>query len=85
MIIQRFKIIKPLLIGLLLSIFSCSKDPECCTIIEKSITNGQFVFVGSIGSNENPTNNDIPNTIVNLEVSQSDYNSYEIGDKYCFD
>lgn len=85
MIIQRSKIIKPLLIGIHLLFFSCNKDPECCTIIEKSISNGQFVFVGSIGSNTNPTNNDIPNTIVNLDVSQSDYNSYEIGDKYCFD
>tara|TARA_B100001093_G_scaffold288104_1_gene275241 strand:- start:1144 stop:1401 length:258 start_codon:yes stop_codon:yes gene_type:complete len=85
MIIQRYKIIKPFLIGIHLLTFACSKDPECCTIIEKSISNGQFVFVGSIGSNANPTNDGIPNTIVNLEVSQSDYNSYEIGDKYCFD
>ena len=53
----------------------------------KIISNGEFLFVGVFDPNQNTTEDDLTAGLadVNLEVSQSTYNAYEIGDVYCYE
>lgn len=70
-----------------LNIVSCQDDRDCFTITNKSISNGEFLFVGVFDPNQNTTEDDLTAGLadVNLEVSQSTYNAYEIGDVYCYE
>jgi hypothetical protein len=70
-----------------LKIVSCQVDRDCFTITNKSISNGEFLFVGVFDPNQNTTEDDLTAGLadVNLEVSQSTYNAYEIGDVYCYE
>ena len=70
-----------------LKIVSCQGDRDCFTITNKSISNGEFLFVGVFDPNQNTTEDDLTVGLadVNLEVSQSTYNAYEIGDVYCYE
>lgn len=65
----------------------CQDDCDCFTITNKSISNGEFLFVGVFDPNQNTTEDDLTAGLadVNLEVSQSTYNAYEIGDVYCYE
>ena len=68
-------------------IFSCDSDRRCFTIIDKTITNVEYILIGDFDTTFN--SNDESGTSgfadVNLEVSQSVYNAYDIGDDYCYD
>lgn len=70
-----------------LKIVSCQGDRDCFTITNKSISNGEFLFIGVFDPNQNTTEDDLTAGLadVNLEVSQSTYNAYEIGDVYCYE
>tara|TARA_Y100000991_G_C21742746_1_gene251254 strand:- start:332 stop:502 length:171 start_codon:yes stop_codon:yes gene_type:complete len=52
------------------------------TISNKSISNGEFLFVCVFDPNQNTTEDDLTAGLgdVKLEVSQSTYNAYEIRD-----
>ena len=72
---------------LLPMMFCCGDDRNCFTIISKVFSNGQYLLVGSFNSNQISTMEDLTVGFadVNLEVSQDDYNAYEIGDRYCYE
>ena len=70
--------------------FACNDDRDCCEIINKSFSDGQYILVGAFenSNNSNSENNSgIGNGFgdVNIEVGQEEYDSYDIGDKYCFE
>lgn len=77
---------KKLLLILTFFVLSCDDDQNCFTIIQKTITNGEFVLVGDFDTSNND-NDEPPNGYadVNLEVSQEVYNSYNVGDEYCYE
>ena len=78
---------KLLFLSLFFKIVSCQDDRDCFTITNKSISNGEFLLVGVFDPNQNTTEDDLTAGLadVNLEVSQSIYNAYEIGDIYCYE
>lgn len=78
---------KLLFLLLFFKIVSCQDDRDCFTITNKSISNGEFLLVGVFDPNQNTTEDDptVGLADVNLEVSQSIYNAYEIGDVYCYE
>ncbi|MFL2625621.1 MAG: hypothetical protein ACJ0PS_00365 [Flavobacteriaceae bacterium] len=78
---------KLLFLLLFFKIVSCQDDRDCFTITNKSISNGEFLLVGVFDPNQNTTEDDLTAGLadVNLEVSQSIYNAYEIGDVYCYE
>jgi hypothetical protein len=78
---------KLLFLLLFFKIVSCQDDRDCFTITNKSISNGEFLLVGVFDPNQNTTGDDLTAGLadVNLEVSQSIYNAYEIGDVYCYE
>ena len=70
--------------------FACNDDRDCCEIINKSFSDGQYILVGAFenSNNSNSENNSgIGNGFgdVNIEVDQEEYDSYDIGDEYCFE
>ena len=70
--------------------FACNDDRDCCEIINKSFSDGQYILVGAFENtnNSNSENNSgIGNGFgdVNIEVGQQEYDSYDIGDEYCFE
>jgi hypothetical protein len=70
--------------------FACNDDRDCCEIINKSFSDGQYILVGAFENtnNSNSENNSgIGNGFgdVNIEVGQEEYDSYDIGDEYCFE
>ena len=70
--------------------FACNDDRDCCEIINKSFSDGQYILVGAFenSNNSNSENNSgIGNGFgdVNIEVGQEEYDSYDIGDEYCFE
>ena len=78
---------KLLFLLLFFKIVSCQDDRDCFTITNKSISNGEFLLVGVFDPSQNTTEDDLTAGLadVNLEVSQSIYNAYEIGDVYCYE
>jgi hypothetical protein len=78
---------KLLFLLLFFKIVSCQDDRDCFTITNKSISNGEFLLVGVFDPNQNITGDDLTAGLadVSLEVSQSIYNAYEIGDVYCYE
>ena len=86
MIVKKITIKKILALCLLLMMFCCDDDRNCFTVISKVFSNGQYLLVGSFNSNQISTMEDLTVGFadVNLEVSQDDYNAYEIGDRYCY-
>ena len=67
-------------------IFTCSSyDDNCFTIIDKIISENEFVFVGdsntSYSDNEGSLNG---YANINLPVSEDVFNSYDEGDNYCY-
>ena len=90
MIIKKTRIKKTFVLCLFCLLFCCDVDRDCFTIIQKIVSNGQFLFIGTfednIGDNQNTSDEDptIGFADVNLEVSQDVYNAYELGDRYCF-
>ena len=77
---------KKLLLILTFFILCCDDDQNCFTIIQKTITNGEFVLVGDFDTSNNDDDG-LPNGYadVNLEVSQEIYDSYNVGDEYCYE
>lgn len=68
-------------------IFACSDDDKnCFTILDKVISNGEFVFAGdsdlSNSDADDPRNGYAD---VNLVVSEEVFNSYNKGDDYCYE
>lgn len=75
---------KKLLLIPALFIFSCDNDQDCFTIIQKIITNGEFVLARDFDTSS-IDDEGLPNGYadVNLELSQEVYDSYNVGDEYC--
>ena len=70
--------------------FACDDDRDCCEIINKTFSENQYILVGAFensNNNNSENNSDIGDGFgdVNIEVGQEEYNSYEIGDEYCFE
>ena len=80
------QIIKTFVLCLFCVLFCCDVDRDCFTIIQKTVSNGQFLFIGTFEDNQNTSDEDptIGFADVNLEVSQDVYNAYELGDQYCY-
>ena len=83
---------KKLLYAFLLLFFACDSDRECCEIINKIYADNQYVFVGAFASSiNNPPGVNNSGGLgdnfgdVNIDVSQEEYDSYEIGDRYCWE
>lgn len=87
MVVKKTTIKIILAFCLLPMMFCCDDDRNCFTIISKVFSNGQYLLVGSFNSNQISTMEDLTVGFadVNLEVSQDDYNAYEIGDRYCYE
>jgi len=77
---------KKLLLILTFFVLSCDDDQDSFTIIQKTITNGEFVLVGDFDTSNNDDDG-LPNCYadVNLEVSQEVYDAYNVGDEYCYE
>ena len=79
-----------LLIIIILFINKCStKENDCITISNKKIINGLYVFYwDKDGIDFDSNNSDFPSGVQDISrsgsVSKSDYESYSIGDKYCY-
>ena len=77
---------KKLLLVSALLIFACSdEDQNCFTIIDKIISDNEFIFVGDFDTS-NTANDGTLNWYgdINLEVSEEVYNTYDEGDEYCY-
>ena len=73
-------------------VLACNDSRDCCNIINKTISDGKFILVGAFENSNSNTDGNKPDGglvggfgDVNIEVSQEEYNAYEIGDEYCFD
>ena len=79
-----------LLIIIILFINKCTtKENDCITISNKKIINGLYVFYwDKDGIDIDSNNSDFPSGVQDISrsgsVSKSDYESYSIGDKYCY-
>jgi len=79
-----------LLIIIILFINKCNtKESDCITISNKKIINGLYVFYwDKDGIDFDSNNSDFPSGVQDISrsgsVSKSDYESYNIGDKYCY-
>ena len=79
-----------LLIIIILFINKCTtKESDCITISNKKIINGLYVFYwDKDGIDFDSNNSDFPSGVQDISrsgsVSESDYESYNIGDKYCY-
>ena len=79
-----------LLIIIILFINKCTtKENDCITISNKKIINGLYVFYwDKDGIDFDSNNSDFPSGVQDISrsgsVSKSDYESYSIGDKYCY-
>ena len=79
-----------LLIIIILFINKCNtKESDCITISNKKIINGLYVFYwDKDGIDIDSNNSDFPSGVQDISrsgsVSKSDYESYSIGDKYCY-
>ena len=64
-------------------LFSCTKKEECITIEDKYESNGSyyFYFLNNTINNNNSLDVDPLGT---GKVSKEIYESYKVGDKYCF-
>tara|TARA_Y100000385_G_C12992679_1_gene593559 strand:+ start:651 stop:890 length:240 start_codon:yes stop_codon:yes gene_type:complete len=78
---------KKLFLLSVLFIFACSDaDQNCFTIIDKIISENEFVFVGDFDTSNTDTNGSLNGYAdINLNVSQEVFNSYNEGDEYCYD
>lgn len=69
--------------------FGCDSERDCCEIINKVYAENQYILVGAFASSINTPDdsNGLGDNFgdVNIDVSQEEYDSYEIGDKYCFE
>jgi len=72
--------------------FVCDSERDCCEIINKIYADNQYTLVGAFASSINtpPGDNntgDLGDNFgdVNIDVSQEEYDSYEIGDRYCWE
>ena len=77
---------KKLLILSALFIFACSDDDKnCFTIIDKIISDNEFIFVGDFDTSNTTTDGTLNGYgDINLEVSEDVYNAYDEGDEYCY-
>tara|TARA_Y100000766_G_scaffold219394_1_gene191321 strand:- start:50 stop:328 length:279 start_codon:yes stop_codon:yes gene_type:complete len=79
-----------LLIIIILFINKCTtKENDCITISNKKIINGLYVlYWDKDGIDFDSNNSDFPSGVQDISrsgsVSKSDYESYNIGDKYCY-
>ena len=70
--------------------FACNGDRDCCESVNNTFSDSQNILVGAF-ENSNNSNNENNSGIgdgfgdVNIEVDQEEYDSYDIGDKYCFE
>ena len=77
---------KLLLISAFLA-FSCSDDDQnCFTIIDKIISENEFVFVGDFDTSNLDTDGSLNGYAdINLVVSEDVFNSHNEGDGYCYE
>lgn len=79
-----------LIIIIIFFIIKCNKkENDCITISNKKIINGLYVFYwDKDGINFDSSNSDYLSGVQDRSrsgtVSKSDYESYKIGDKYCY-
>ena len=77
---------KKLLLLSALLMLCCDDDTDCFTIIDKIISEGEYVLVGDFDTSNSDGDGPLNGYAdVNLPVSQEVYDSYDIGDKYCYD
>ena len=79
-----------LLIIIILFMNKCTKkENDCITISNKKIINGLYIFYwDKDGIDLDSNNSDLPSGLQDISrsgsVSKSDYESYKIGEKYCY-
>ena len=79
-----------LLIIIILFINKCTKkENDCITISNKKIINGLYIFYwDKEGIDVDSNDSDLPSGLQDISrsgsVSKSDYESYKIGEKYCY-
>ena len=79
-----------LLIIIILFINKCTKkENDCITISNKKIINNLYIFYwDKDGIDLDSNNSDLPSGLQDISrsgsVSKSDYESYKIGEKYCY-
>ena len=77
---------KKLLLLSALFVFSCDDDTRCFTVVQKTISNGEFILVGDFDTSNSDDDGPLNGYAdVSLTVSQEVYNAYDIGDEYCYD
>lgn len=77
---------KKLLLFSVFFVFSCDDDTRCFTVVQKTISNGEFILVGDFDTSNSDDDGPLNGYAdVNLTVSQEVYNAYNIGDEYCYD
>ena len=78
-----------LIITIFFIIKCTTKENDCITISNKKIINGLYVFYWDRdGLDLDSDNSEYPSGVQDISrsgsVSESDYESYKIGDKYCY-
>ena len=68
---------------------NCNKSDDCITIIEKRNVgeNYYFLFEDNRRQNSNQTNQEGVGSLdpyASGEVNESTYNTYQVGDRYCY-
>ncbi len=78
------------MIFIILFIINCTKkENDCITISNKKIINGLYIFYwDKDGIDVDSNDSDLPSGLQDISrsgsVSKSDYESYKIGEKYCY-
>ena len=69
-----------------LLMFCCDDDTDCFTVIDKIISEGEYILVCDFDTSNSDDDGPLNGYAdVNLPVSQEVYDTYDIGDKYCYD
>ena len=76
-----------ILVGLLL--YSCDKKNDCIVISEKRVVTERYYFFfenenAFQQANQDSDSPNIPDLYSSGEVTQEEYDSYAVGDEYCY-